>query len=158
VRVEELRRALPPGFASRVELRPALQAQLRRLAPGNTTDGDLERLLDSLIRRVDQMRRRAPGRFRSDVAVLSADSQLKTPPADRYQFSRRTDAQNHTAGLTLDFDGNQYGFPAQLEAVLGAMCSRGRFRLKELPGGLDTASILDLAGYLQSVGFLAVIG
>jgi len=155
VRVEELRRSLPPGFASRVALRPALQQQLRRLAPGHATDGDLARRLDSFIRHVHQARRRAPGRFRSDVAVLSAGSQLSTPPAHRYQISRRVDERNVTAGLTLDFDGNQYGLPAQLEVVLGAMCSRGSFRLEELPGGLDTASLVEFAGYLQSIGFLA---
>jgi len=74
-------------------------------------------------------------------------------------MSRLTDHGNRLAALTLDFDGNKYNFPAQLDAVLDAICGRGTFRLKDLPGSnLNPQAIVELAGYLQSVGFLTSIG
>jgi Cupin superfamily protein len=157
VRVEEFRKSLPPGFASRVELRPAMKEQLKRMAPKHFTDSNLDRVFDSIVRNVKQSRRRMPGRFRADAIVISVNSLLKTPPEHGYHFSRLIDDLNNTAGLTLDFDGNKYSFPAQLEAVLKAMCSRGSFRLKDLPGGLNSEAIVGLAGYLQSIGFLTSI-
>jgi ribosomal protein L16 Arg81 hydroxylase len=158
VRVEEFRKALPPGFASRVELRPALKERLKSMAPGRFTDGNLDRVFDSIVRNVNRVRRRAPARFRTDAIVISVNSRLKAPPNHRYRFSRFMDESNGTAALTLDFDGNQYSFPAQLKGVLDAMCSRGSFRLMDLPGGFDSEAIVGLAGYLQSIGFLTSAG
>jgi hypothetical protein len=37
------------------------------------------------------------------------------------------------------------------------MRSRGSFRLKELPGGHSSEAIVDLAVYLQSIGFLTSV-
>jgi Cupin superfamily protein len=158
VRVEECRKSLPPGFASRIELRPAIKEQLRRLAAGRWADSDLERVFDSFVRNVNQMRRRRPARFRVDAIVISVNSLLKAPPEHRYQLSRVTDGPNNAATLMLDFDGNKYGFPAQLEAVLNSMRSRDSFRLNELPGGLNGEALVGLAGYLQSIGFLTSAG
>jgi ribosomal protein L16 Arg81 hydroxylase len=158
VRVEEFRKSLPPGFASRIELRPAIKEQLRRMAPARLTDSDLDRVLSSALRSVNQSRRRMPGRFRADVAVISANSLLETPPDDRYHFSRHVDGLNHAAVLTLNFQGNKYSFPTQLEGVLDAMCRRRRFRLRDLPGGHDNEALVGLAGYLQNIGFLTSIG
>jgi ribosomal protein L16 Arg81 hydroxylase len=157
-RVEEFRKSLPPGFASHVELRPAIKEQLKRMAPGHITDSNLDRVFDSFVRHVNQSRRRTPGRFRTDAVVIAANSLLKTPPEQRYHFSRLIDGLSNAPMLTLDFDGNKYSFPAQLEAVLSAMCSRGSFRLEELPGGLNSEAMVGLAGYLQSIGFLTSIG
>jgi ribosomal protein L16 Arg81 hydroxylase len=157
VRLEEFRKSLPPGFASRSELRPAIKEQLKRMTPGRLADSDLERVLDSIVRNVNQSRRRKPGRFRTDAIVISVNSLLKTPPGHRYQFSRLIDHRNNSAVLTLDFDGSQYSFPAQLEAVLNAICGRGSFRVKDLPGGLNNEAIVDLVRYLQSIGFLTSI-
>jgi len=154
-RSEEFRKSLPPGFASRPELRPAIREQLKRIAPQHFTDSNVDRAVDSIVRNVNQSRRRPPGRFRADAVVISLDSRLTTPPADRYYFSRLLDDRNNISGVALDFGGNKYSFPAQLEAVLHAICSRGSFRLRDLPGGLKTETLLDLAGYLQSIGFLS---
>jgi ribosomal protein L16 Arg81 hydroxylase len=158
VRMEELRKSLPPGFASRIELRPALKEQLKRMAAGRVADSSLDRLLDSALRNVHQSRRRLPARFRADATVLSIDSVLETPAGDRYHFSRLVDEPNNAVVLMLDFDGNKYSFPAQLEGVLDAMCRRARFRLRDLPGGLNSESIVGLAGYLQSIRFLTAKG
>lgn len=156
VRVEEFRKALPPGFAGRVELRAAMKAQLKRLAPARFTDSDLDRVLDAFIRNVNQSRRRAPARFRADAVVISMLSSLRAPPESRYHLSRSTGGPNPVS-VTLDFEGNQYSFPAQLEAVLRAMSSRDSFRLQDLPAGLDAEALVGLAGYLQTIGFLTAI-
>ena len=158
VRVEELRKSLPPGFASRIELRPAIKEQLRRMAPAHLTDSDLDRVLSSALRNVNQSRRRMPGRFRADVAVISANSLLETPPDGLYHFSRHVDGPYNAAVLTLDFEGNKYSFPTQLEGVLEAMSRRRRFRLRDLPGGHNNEALVGLAGYLQNIGFLTSIG
>jgi hypothetical protein len=154
-RSEEFRKSLPPGFASRPDLRPAIREQLKRTVPQHFTDSNVDRVVDSIVRSVNQSRRRTPGRFRADAVVISLDSPLTTPPADRYHFSRLLDERNNISALTLDFDGNEYTFPAQLECVLDAICSRGSFRLGDLPGGLKSETLVDLAGYLQSIGFLS---
>ena len=158
VRMEEFRKSLPPGFASRIELRAAIREQLKRMAPARLTDGDLDRAWDSALRLVNQSRRRMPGRFRADAAVISVHSLLETPPDHRYHLSRLVNGSNAAAVLALDFDGNRYSFPTQLEAVLEAMRRRRRFRLRDLPGGLDDEAIVGLAGYLQSIGFLTATG
>jgi cupin superfamily protein len=156
---EECRQALPPGFASRVELRPAMKEHLKRMTGGRLADSHLDRLLDSAIRHVNQIRRRPPGRFRADTVVISESSELKTPARQRYQLTGPIDGVGKAPPmLTLDFDGSQYSFPAQLDVVLKAMCSRGSFRLKDLPGGLNSEALVGLAGYLQSIGFLSSIG
>ena len=158
VRVDEFRKSLPPGFAGRVELRPAIREQLKRIAPGQITDRNVDRVFDSFVRNVNQARRRMPARFRMDASVISVNSLLKVPTDRRYQLSRISGEPNDTATLTLEFDGNKYSFPAQLEAVLNSMCSRGSFRLKELSGGINSEAMVGLAGYLQSIGFLTSTG
>ena len=155
IRTQEFRAALPPGFASNVELRPAMKQQLKRMAPGTFTDAEADRVLDSIVRNANQSRRRVPGRFRADAVVISMNSQLETPPGHRYHFSRQIDERGNTGQPTLEFDGNKFSFPAQLEAVLSAMISRGSFRLKDLPGSLNSEALVNLAGYLQTIGFLS---
>jgi Cupin superfamily protein len=155
VATEECRRALPPGFASRVDLRPTMKEHLKRMTGGRLADSNLDRLLDAAIRHVNQIRRRPPARFRADTVVISESSRLSTPPSHRYQLVGPIDGQGKAPPtLTLEFDGNKYSFPAQLDAVLKAMCSRDSFILKELPGSLNGEAMLGLAGYLQSIGFL----
>ena len=155
--VEEFRRSLPPGFASRVALRSAMKEHLKRMAPGRFTDSNLDRAIDSLVRNVNQSRRRLPGRFRADAIVITVNSLLKTASKDQYHLSRLSDGRNNTTGLTLDLNGNKYNFPAALEPVLNDMCSRGSFLLKELPGGHNREALVALAGYLQSIGFLTSV-
>jgi ribosomal protein L16 Arg81 hydroxylase len=62
---EEYRKALPPGFASRPGLRPALRQRLTRMLPGVAVDHD--ELIDRAISVVQSGRRRIPARFLTDV-------------------------------------------------------------------------------------------
>jgi hypothetical protein len=134
-----------------------MKDQLRRMAPGRFTDDQLDRIFDSIAANVNQSRRRTSGRFRMDAIVISMNSVLKAPLKHRYNLSQPIGGSKDTAMLRLDFDGNKYNFPAQLRTVLDAMCNRGSFRLSELPGAFNNEAMVNLAGYLQNIGFLTSV-
>ncbi len=157
VEIEEFRKALPRGFASRAELRPAMKEQLKRIAPGHFTDGNLDPYLDGIATVVNRSRRRIPRPFRSDVIVISADSHMKVPAEQRYKISKHGDEPANPAFLLLDFDGNKYRLPAQMDSVINAMCSCGSFRLEDLPGGSNSEPIIAFASFLQDIGFLTSV-
>jgi bifunctional lysine-specific demethylase and histidyl-hydroxylase NO66 len=145
---EEYRRALPPGFASRAELRPALKQRLAQMLPGVPVEHDV--LIDRAISLVQSMRRRIPARFRADVTVITANSLLQTPIKQRYDVAQGKDP------LTLDFDGKRFIFPGALSGILAAMCARATFRVADLAAGPDTEAWLTFARTLQRIGFLQV--
>jgi ribosomal protein L16 Arg81 hydroxylase len=145
---EEYRRALPPGFASRAELRPALKQRLARMLPGIPVEHDV--LIDRAISLVQSMRRRIPARFRADVTVITANSLLQAPIKQRYEVAEGKDP------LMLDFDGKRFTFPGALGGILEAMCARATFRVADLAGGTDTEAWLSFARTLQRIGFLQV--
>lgn len=148
---QEFRRSLPPGFASRAELRPSITRQLRRLldSVGVRTMFDSDRYFEQLRRdAIAASWARNPVRFRADAIALSLDSQLHAPSEQRYTLARNGEE------VTLDFEGRQYLFSARFWPALNAMCSRPAFNLKELGCGLDGQTLLGFAGFLQSVGFL----
>jgi hypothetical protein len=147
---EEYRRALPPGFASRAELRPALKQQLMRLLPGVPIDPDV--LIDRAVALVNSGRRPTPPRFRADVNVVTANSLLQTPLKQRYEAAHNKDQ------LVLGFEGKRFAFPGAMAGILEAMCARATFRVADLhlAGGFDTEALLTFARALQSIGFLHV--
>ncbi len=143
---EEYRKALPPGFASRADLRPALKQQLIRMLPGIPADHDA--LIDRAISLVQAGRRPIAARFRADVIVIKANSVLQTPVQRRYEVVRGKDH------LLLTFDGKRFAFPGAMGGTLEAMCARATFRVAELGAGLDIEAMLTFARVLQSIGFL----
>jgi Cupin superfamily protein len=145
---EEYRRALPPGFASRAEFRPALKQQLARMLPDAPIDHDV--LIDRAISVVQAGRRRIPARFRTDVTVITANSLLQAPVKQRYDVAQRNDH------LILDFDGRKFVFQGAMGGTLATMCARATFRVADLVGGSDTEALLTFARALQSIGFLQV--
>lgn len=146
--LEEYRRALPPGFASRPELRPALRRRLAQMLAGVAVDHDA--LLERAISVVRSGRRRIPAPFRADVIALTASSLLQSPAKERYDISR---SGEH---LAIDFDGRRVLFPGAMSDTLQAMCAHATFRVGELAGGRDTETVLSFARALQSIGFLQV--
>jgi len=145
---EEYRRGLPPGFASRAELRPALKQHLAKMLPSVSVDYDV--LLDRAISLVQAGRRRLPARFRADVSVITAGSLLQTPSKQRYHVAQGNDR------LVLDFDGRKIVFSGAMAGILDAMCARATFRIAELAAGVDIERLLTFARALQSIGFLLV--
>ena len=145
---EEYRKGLPPGFASRAELRPALKQRLARLLPAASIDHDV--LIDRAISLVQSVRRRIPARFRADVIVITANSLLQAPIKQRYDVAQSKDH------LMLAFDGRRFVFPGAMGGILEAMCTRATFRVADLAVGPDTEALLTFARALQSIGFLQV--
>jgi ribosomal protein L16 Arg81 hydroxylase len=145
---EEYRRALPPGFASRGELRPALQRRLAEILPDAPMAHDV--LVDRAIAAVRSGRRRIPARFRADVITLTADSVLQTAARQRYDIAQSKE------DVVLHFDGTRFAFPRALAGILATMCAHETFRVTELAGGPNAEAALNFARALQSVGFLQV--
>jgi hypothetical protein len=145
---EEYRRGLPPGFASRAELRPALKQHLMRMLPMVPIDHDV--LIDQAISLVQSRRRRIPARFRADVIVITANSLLQTP------IKQRCDVAQQKDHLMIDFDGSRFLFSGAKGGILKAMCARGTFRVADLVSGPDIEAVLAFARALLSIGFLQV--
>ncbi len=148
---EELRHALPPGFASRAALRPEMREQLARMVPELPAAVDLDQLLDDLIRRIVPGRLRIPERFRTEAVVISPDSLMQPPLARSYSLT------HHAGGVTLLFQGRKYVFPPPGGPILEAMRERAAFSLGELPALLHTEGLLGFMRYLQGIGFLRAI-
>ena len=148
---EDFRGALPPGFASRTELRPSIKQQLTRLlgSVGVRAEFDYDRYFDQLRRdAIAASWARNPVRFHADAIALCPDSRLQAPAAQRYSLVRNDEA------VTLEFEGRQYFFSARFWPTLNAMCSSPAFHLGAVGCGLDHNTLLGFAGFLQSVGFL----
>jgi ribosomal protein L16 Arg81 hydroxylase len=148
VEKEDYRRALPAGFASRAELRPALKQQLTRMLADIPVDHDV--LIDRAISVVQSGRRRIPARFRADVIAITANSLLQTPIKQRYDVAQSKDH------LMIDFDGRRFVFPGAMGGILEAMCARTAFRVADIAAGPNTEALLTFARVLQSIGFLQV--
>jgi ribosomal protein L16 Arg81 hydroxylase len=145
---EELRGALPPGFATRSELRPVLTRQLQQILSRLSIAGDHNQTFDQFVLRALAAKQRALRSFRADLSVISPELLLRTPSPQRYNFAQGGDH------VVLNFDGRTYGFPGPIGPTLTAMCDRPSFRLQDLPNAQDAASLLRLARFLQGIGFL----
>jgi ribosomal protein L16 Arg81 hydroxylase len=150
---EQFREALPPGFASRTELRSGMKERLTQML--RIVSNDLDRPIDQFLQSLKAARIRVPVRFRTEVKVISASSVLQTPPAHLYRVVKSKDR------LMLNFDGKEHVFleqsgasPALIGATLDAMCTRATFRIAELPDSLDIETRLSFARYLQAIDFL----
>jgi bifunctional lysine-specific demethylase and histidyl-hydroxylase NO66 len=144
---EEFRKALPPGFASRAELRPAMTERLNRMLPALSPD-ECDRHVGMFMDRTRAARPRVPPRFRADVVVVSPDSPMQAPATQQYQVGQSGES------LVLDFNGRRYVFPLQIAAALHAMCTRATFRVRDLPESTDPEAALSFARFLQGIGFL----
>lgn len=149
VESEELRKALPPGFASRAEIRPALVEKLQQILSGRFAANDIARLFERFIFQIKSARQPPFVPFRADVSVISPDLLLQTPSQQHYNL-----APGVADHVVLNFDGKTFGFPGLIGPTLRAMCDRVRFRLQDLPAGLDSELLLKLARHLHGIGFL----
>ncbi len=148
----ELRKALPPGFATvpevKAELRQTLSSALDKLRAG----ADLDRLIDSFTDRVRATQTRRPTPFRADQTVIDWESQLQAPRAADYRLTQEGDQ------TLLEFNGIRYHMPAPVASTLSAISKRGSFRPVELIGPLNAEAILALSRHLLDMGFLSLVG
>jgi len=145
----ELRRALPPGFASCSELAPMMRRTLAEALDKLGQQVDMDTLLASFASRVRASHPPLPESFLADV-VMAIDwgSVLAVPTADRYRLSEIEE------GVALDFDGRRYQFPALVEPTLRAIIALRKFRSVDLQTPLQPDLKLGLSRHLHEIGFL----
>ena len=99
------RAALPPGFATRDDLKKTLKDGLLRCVDQLRNDTDGDRLIDGFLTKVRSGRERPPALFASEVRVIGLRTQLKTPESGRYRISM----EPH--GTILEFEGRKFVLP-----------------------------------------------
>jgi hypothetical protein len=144
----DLRRALPPGFASHGDLKSRLDSTLRDVIAGLGSAVDVQQCVDAFTRRVRSDRGRQPDAFRADVTVIDPDMRLQTPAQHLYRLSREGEQ------TMLEFNGHRYALPATVVSTVHAMVQQRQFRTSSLPADLDAEARLTLTRYLYDIGFL----
>jgi len=147
----DFRAALPPGFATREEIRTVLKDGLAQCIDQLRRNTDYDRVIENFVQKVRSGRARPEGTFRSDVRVIGLRTQLKTPEAERCHITK----ENGSA--VLDFEGRKFVLPEKIRATVDDMCRRKLFRPGELGGPLDNDGKLTLARYLHGEGFLTLV-
>jgi len=80
------RTALPPGFATREDVKETLREGLVRCMDQLRDNSDSDRLIETFLQKVRSGRARPGGTFQSDVRVIGLQTQLKAPETGRYAF------------------------------------------------------------------------
>jgi len=80
--------------------------------------------------------------------VVTLDSVLKPPPAERYQFI------DESGKTFLAFNAVRYQITTPVALCIRALCARPTFRGAELTEHLDADSRLALIRHLSDIGFL----
>jgi ribosomal protein L16 Arg81 hydroxylase len=149
--IASFRTALPPGFATRDDLKSTLTEGLARCMNQLRENGDRERLIDGFLQRIRSSQTRPEKSFQSDVRVIGLQTRLKTPDAGCYRVSM----ENQNA--ILEFDGRKFLLPNKIRATVEDMCRRRSFAPGELGGPLDINGKLNLARYLHDERFLTLV-
>jgi hypothetical protein len=145
----ELRRALPPGFASDGGVAPLLRSSLVDALNKLGQQVDVDALLASFKSRVRTAHPLAPEPFMADVVTaVEWGSLLAVPTADRYRLSETAQ------GIALDFDGRRHEFPDLVAPTLRALVAAGTFRTADLATPLQSEVKLGLSRHLHEIGFL----
>jgi hypothetical protein len=147
----EQRRAIAPGFASRVDLKPLLKDQLIHALDRLRSMADIDQLIEAFTDRVRATHVPPPAPFRADEIVVTLDSMLQSPPPERYRIIQ--DKEN----TLLEFNGVQYQIPAPVERTIRAMSERQTFRGSELTEHLRAEPRLTLIRHLTDIGFLSAV-
>jgi ribosomal protein L16 Arg81 hydroxylase len=151
VETPALRKALPPGFASSPERQAALREPLLEALAQLRAGADVERLIATFNERVRAAHVPRHAQFKADVNVVTLDTPLQTPAADRYRWLAEDSA------TVLEFGGVRYPVSAPVAQAIRAMCAHpGSFRGVELADQLDRDSRLTLIRQLTDIGFLTV--
>jgi ribosomal protein L16 Arg81 hydroxylase len=147
----QFRTALPPGFATRDDLKKTLRDGLVRCIEQLRNNVD-DRVIESFLQKV-QAGRIAPeaATFQSDVRVIGLQTKLKVPDPGSY----RVITENRNA--VLEFAGRKFLLPEKLRVTVDDMCRRKSFKPAELSSPLDNEGRLTLTRYLHGEHFLTLI-
>jgi oxalate decarboxylase/phosphoglucose isomerase-like protein (cupin superfamily) len=147
----QLRGALPPGFASRSELKPLLREKMIAAMDKIRTGADTEKLIDAFTRRVRASRTKRPESFRADTFVIDSQSRLQAPAPSEYKITQES------TKIVLEFEGRRHIFPTEALAALRAIAERPSFRTAELTQWSTAEARLGLSRYLYDIGFLTSV-
>ena len=146
-----IRKALPPGFASRPELQTSVESELYRLIEEFSKKIDSKQIVDGFFQRV---REGYPGRsecrqeIELNVSVISPSTKIKTLALDQYTISE--DGEN----IVLKFGDKAMVMSKRARPLLNEMCKRTSFQPSELPSDLKEDTKLTLIRHLYQEGFL----
>jgi ribosomal protein L16 Arg81 hydroxylase len=147
----EQRRAIAPGFASRVDLKPLLKDQLNHALDRLRSMADIDQLIESFTDRVRATGVPRPAPFRADEIVVTLDSMLQSPPPESFRIIQ------DKGNTLLEFNGVQYQIPDPVERTIRAMSERQTFRGSELTEHLRAEARLTLIRHLTDIGFLSAV-
>ena len=147
---EELRQALPPGFARCGGLKPILHEKLTAALDRLRSDNNLDRLIDAFRERVRGSQPPRPLPFKADVMVIDLESTLKPPPHGSYSLTEEGEK------TMLEFKGIRYQLPEPVALTIRATGSQPMFRASKLADHMDAESRLALIRHLADIEFLSV--
>lgn len=149
----ELRRALPPGFASNPESKPALRERFTELARLAFESLDFKRAINSLEVEVVAGHDYPPdGHFASLLALPSLGAE--TPLERRRGLDCLVEVGETAARIR--FASNEVRGPASIGPALRFVRDTRRFTARELPGPLSEESKVVLARKLIHAGLLRI--
>ena len=148
---EEMRHALPPGFATRDELRPLLNRKVRDMWDTLREQSDTGKLIESFKSRVRTTQVRRPPPFRADMTVIDLHSHVQAPAPENYRITLEGDK------TMLEFNNVRYHMPAPVAWTMHAMRQKQSFRPAELVGALNAEGMVGLTRHLVDIGFLTLI-
>ncbi len=149
------RRALPPGFASRPELKQGIEDAFSRLVADFNQKLDAQQMVETFLQHVREgyPGRSGPGReFDLDVAVIGPRSKFKALEPGQYAISEEGE------NIVLKFGGKTLVMGRHARSTLDEMCRRASFQAADLPLELKEETRLALIHHLCREGFLILSG
>lgn len=143
------RRALPPGFARREDIKQSLKDQLPRMITELQRMTDCDGLLDGFSHRVRSARAGMCADFYSDVMVIGPQTELKTLDRDCYIVAEER------GKVVLEFHGKRFVLDKNARPILEEICKRKSFSSVELRHPLGEGATLTLVRSLHKEGFLS---
>jgi len=147
-----LRRALPPGFARRDDVRQLLGAQLQRIITELQAMTNYEALLDAFSHRVRSAQAGMRADFRTDVMVIGPRTELRTLDRDSYAVTEEG------GKLVLKFHRKAFVIERSAQPLLDEIRRKTTFSTLDLAHPLGEAATLALVRSLYTAGFLLVNG
>lgn len=151
VQDEELRHALPVGFASRDDIKPRLRETMLAGLDKMRARIGADKLIDTFTNRIRIAQVPRPVPFRADVTVIDLESVLQMPSPEQFAITQENDM------TMLTFKGTRYQLPAPVAATLRDMGLRRSFKGTDLPNHLDNDGKLGLIRHLADINFLTVV-
>jgi lysine-specific demethylase/histidyl-hydroxylase NO66 len=147
----ELARAVNPGFLSRTEARQNLSCRFVAMIEQFAGSASFERTLDTVVRSRTQ-----PPYFPADghFAQLARLGEIGLDSLVHRRAGLSPVVEHDADGAAISFAASRVNGPAALSPALMHIHAHSRFRVRDLPGGLDDESKVVLVRRLVREGLL----